>query len=702
MPRLSLTWKVFLGTALVVATVLGLTLALTSRSARRAADEAVGRGLVATREQVLTLLTAREGRLLDGARVFVQNPGFRSVVQLKGRANALDQATEAVQQTGASWVQIIDDAGVRLAKSNDPNAAADTLAGSALIGGALEGENTAGFGVEADTALLQTVAVPIQNPDPQAGGRVDGVLMAARRIDRAVVDSVKQATQSEVILYLLDRSNAPRVAVSTLPVTPALRIFLENRLAAPDSAAAESPQTGALARAEVELGGTHYVGQGAPLRSAGGSALGGFIALRSRDVELAAFNQLRNTILGAGVAGIALAFLLSFLIARQITRPVAALVAATRRAADGDYAADITVRSRDEIGTLADAFRAMLADLREKQALVELLGTAEGRGTVPLTQPATALAPAGGGGSGGSGSSGSAATLVSGGGGGGAYGDGRTGPRPGQTFAGRYDIKELLGAGGMGMVFKAVDRELDEVIAIKTLRPEFVTGDPTALERFKSEIRLARKISHRNVVRTHDLGEAAGVYFITMEFVEGKSLRGLLDTRGKLPVAISLTIGKQLCRALEVAHEQGVIHRDIKPQNVAIEPDGVLKVMDFGIARLTQQRNGRGVTRTGMVVGTPGHMPPEQLLGDELDARVDIYATGVLIYESLTGRLPHLSDSPITLIAKILEETPPAPRALDPDIPEALSALIMRTLSREREHRPRSAVELHDALAKIG
>ena len=695
MRGLSLSWKIFLGTAAVVATVLLLTLVLTSRSAQGAADEAVERGLSATRQQVSTLLAAREGRLLDGARVFVQNPSFFAVVQRHSRADALDQAGEAVERLGADWVQVSDESGVRLSKSNDPDAPADTLAASALFAGALGGENMTGFGVEGDTALLQTVAVPIQNPDPRAGGRVDGVLMAAKRIDRALADSVKQATQSEVIFYLTDRSNAPRVAVSTLPVTPALRIFLENRLAARDSAVAadsarDSAQAstpappGELARAEVELGGTHYVGQGAALRSAGGSALGGFIALRSRDVEMAAFNRVRNTILGAGAAGIALAFLLSFLIARQITRPVAALVTATRRAADGDYSADITATSRDEIGTLADAFRAMLADLREKQALVELLGSAEGRGTVPITRA-------------GGGAAAAEATLVTGE----VRGDG--GPRPGETFAGRYEVKELLGVGGMGMVYKAVDRELDEVIAIKTLRPEFVTHDPTALERFKSEIRLARKISHRNVVRTHDLGEAAGVYFITMEFVEGKSLRGLLDARGRLPVGGTLTIAKQLCRALEVAHEQGVIHRDIKPQNIAIEPDGVLKVMDFGIARLAQRGNGgRGVTKTGMVVGTPGYMPPEQLLGDELDARVDIYATGVLIYECLTGRLPHISESPITLIAKILEETPPAPRALDPEIPEPLSALVMRTLARDREERPRTAAELHDALAKIG
>src|SRR5436305_9158972 len=150
--------------------------------------------------------------------------------------------------------------------------------------------------------------------------------------------------------------------------------------------------------------------------------------------------------------------------------------------------------------------------------------------------------------------------------------------------------------GGMGVVYRAFDRELREAGAIKTVRPEALTGDGVALERFKQEIRLARKIAHRNVVRTYDLGEVNGLYYLTMEYVEGTSLKQLIATRGPLPVPVTLTIGKQLCRALEVAHEQGVIHRDIKPQNILVEPNGLLKVMDFGIARLANRPREKGLT----------------------------------------------------------------------------------------------------------
>jgi serine/threonine protein kinase len=316
----------------------------------------------------------------------------------------------------------------------------------------------------------------------------------------------------------------------------------------------------------------------------------------------------------------------------------------------------------------------MLADLRDKQALVEFLG-----GTTAGEAKTVRMAAV----------TGTVASAVHAG-----------GITPGQRFAVRYEVKEVLGVGGMGMVFKAVDSELGEVIAIKTLKAELLSEDANALERFKSEIRLARRISHRNVVRTHDLGEFSGVYFITMEYVEGTTLKELVHKRGRLPIPATLTVAKQLCRALEVAHEQGVIHRDIKPQNMVVEPNGVLKVMDFGIARLAKRQS--GMTEQGMVVGTPEYMAPEQLMGEEIDARADIYAAGAVIYECLTGTPPLTAENQYSLVAKLLEETPEAPILVNSDVPQALSDLVMRTLSKKPADRPQTALELHDLLAAIG
>jgi HAMP domain-containing protein len=415
-----------------------------------------------------------------------------------------------------------------------------------------------------------------------------------------------------------------------------------------------------------DIDGHTYVWTIKPLLTAAERPRGGVVALRDKDEALAPFTTMQRAVLTSAGIALALAFLISILVARQITRPVRALVGATMRATEGDYNAEIP-ESGGEIGALAEAFRHLLEDLREKQSVVDFLQSPSGGRTVQAqaNRMSVGTAPRG---------AGQIETL-----------------EPGSLLANRFEIKRVLGAGGMGMVYKAVDRELGETVAIKTLRPEILGQDPAALDRFRSEIRLARKISHRNVVRTHDIGESNGLYYISMEFVEGSSLKDLIISRGRLPSGAVVAIGKQLCRALEVAHEAGVIHRDIKPQNMVVEADGVLKVMDFGIARL--QSRSEGHTRAGMVVGTPEYMSPEQLRGDELDPRSDLYSAGVVLYESLTGKLPHIADTPGALIGKVLSETPTPPRASVADVSPALSAIIMQALSKDREQRPRSALD---------
>ncbi|MBL8997212.1 MAG: protein kinase [Gemmatimonadales bacterium] len=664
-PRgLSVTLKIFLGTALVIVVVVGVTLAVTTAFATRAANDSVGRVLSSAREAMGTQLTARATTLRGAAEVFALNPRFRSIVESRAFTDVLDQAAVAEVSLGASWVQIVDAEGIRMAKSDEPGAAADTLSGSPVIGAALEGESVVAFGVTGDTVLIQITAVPIEG-----AGRIVGALMVAKNVDSTFAASVKRqaATDVDVVFSFLDQDDEPLVSGSTLGRTDEVITALKAFHALAGDSASD-------ARVDAEIGGIHFVGLGEVLRSAGGTPLGGFVMLRNRDAEFATFARLQEAILLSGGIGILVAALLSLLLARQITRPLGRLVEATKRATDGDYATQIPIQSRDEIGTLAGAFRALLADLREKQQLVEFLGGTDSTRTVQmkvLSATSEQRVQAGG--------------IV-----------------PGAKFAGRYEVKEVLGEGGMGTVYRALDAELHEVIAIKTLKKDFLSQDPTALDRFKEEIRLARRISHRNVVRTHDLGENSGVYFITMEYVEGTSLKELIRARGRLPLNIALSVGKQLARALEVAHEQGIIHRDIKPANIVVEADGVLKVMDFGIARLAVRKPESGVTQAGMIVGTPEYMAPEQVAGGEVDQRVDIYAAGCVLYECLTGRAPLTGETPYQLIAKLLEDMPQSPRAINPEIPPALEALIMRALAKDPAARPQSAVELHDRLAEIG
>jgi CheY-like chemotaxis protein len=268
----------------------------------------------------------------------------------------------------------------------------------------------------------------------------------------------------------------------------------------------------------------------------------------------------------------------------------------------------------------------------------------------------------------------------------------------GQLFAGRFEVLEEIGSGGMGMVYRALDRELGDQVAIKTLRPELLQ-DATLLERFKSEIRLARHISSKHVVRTHDIGERDGIYYLTMEYVEGITVRELLDTRGRLGTAPTLAIASQLAQSLVAAHEQGVIHRDIKPQNLLLDAAGVLKVMDFGVARLAG--GNANLTEAGMIVGTPSYMAPEQMLGEGVDQRTDLYAVGVVMFECLLGRLPFEAGSAIALIARVLRDQPPVPATLDPEIPPALSDLVLRLLAKDPAQRPANAAELLHLLSDL-
>jgi serine/threonine protein kinase len=269
----------------------------------------------------------------------------------------------------------------------------------------------------------------------------------------------------------------------------------------------------------------------------------------------------------------------------------------------------------------------------------------------------------------------------------------------GDGLAGRYEIKRELGRGGMGMVYLAHDRELDEDVALKLVRRDLIKEDPTLLERLKSELRLARRISHRNVVRSHDLGEWQGLYFLSMEYVQGTTVADLIASHGRLSVDSTLAIATQLVDALVVAHAAQIIHRDIKPGNLLIDETGALKVTDFGLARPVQRNT--ELTVAGLAVGTPRYMSPEQLMADDVDARTDLFATGVVLYECLTGRVPFDASTPGGLVAQMLEGLPVPVLYLQPAVPRPLAAIIERLLQRDRDKRFPSARELADELTKV-
>ena len=267
----------------------------------------------------------------------------------------------------------------------------------------------------------------------------------------------------------------------------------------------------------------------------------------------------------------------------------------------------------------------------------------------------------------------------------------------GSTFAARYQVIEELGHGGMGRVYKVFDTDIKEKIALKLLRPE-IALDKETVERFSNELKLARKISQRNVCRMFDLGKAEGTTFITMEFVPGEDLKKFIRKTGQLGAGRTVSIAKQICEGLAEAHHLGVVHRDLKPQNIMVDEDGNARIMDFGIARSLR---GKGITGAGVMIGTPEYMSPEQVEGKDVDQRSDIYSLGVILFEMVTGHVPFEGDTPFTIGMKHKSERPRNPRELNSQLPEDLSRVILRCLEKDKVKRYQTAEELRTDLEKV-
>jgi tetratricopeptide (TPR) repeat protein/TolB-like protein len=264
----------------------------------------------------------------------------------------------------------------------------------------------------------------------------------------------------------------------------------------------------------------------------------------------------------------------------------------------------------------------------------------------------------------------------------------------GSVLAGRYEVIKLIGRGGMGAVYKARDMELDRIVALKLIRPD-LAQNPDALRRFKQELILARQVTHKNVIRIFDLGQSDGIKFITMDFVEGQDLRQFVVERGKLPRDQAARVILQICRALEAAHSEGVIHRDLKPQNIMLDSAGRAYVMDFGIARSAYLP---GLTETGALIGTPEYMSPEQACGEKLTERSDLFSLGVIFYELLTSTSPYPADAPLGTLWKRLQEKPKLPSEVDPTVPKPLNDIVMKALEVDPEKRWSSAREMAQSL----
>jgi HAMP domain-containing protein len=668
----SLTQKILLFTGAMIVALVATTLAFTTVQADRLARSTIAQGLRETREVWQAIQADRFDKLRLGVRVLANDPYFKAALVERDAPTTLDSLQERGMDLDADFMLATDWDGVLVARTDHPTASGDDLSEDPLVLAAFEGEESATLWREGET-IATAVAVPMLT-----GPELVGVLVAGYVIDEAVAARIQRLTRSE-IAYVVPELDGHRLVVSSLgPREGALAAVLD------------SPELVLAGNAlfEVDLDGERFVGVRIPLVTSDEREIGAALALRSLSAETAAFRQFRTSLIAVSLGVMLLALVVAWFGASRITGPVRTLVGLVDRARDGSYSGAVSVSSRDEIGVLARAFNGLLADLREKDEAIKYLR----EDLTALRQATPAPAPPGP----------SDETLAA---------DAPTVPAPaagrglerGQLFANRYEILGAIGRGGMGVVYRARDRQLDEVVALKLLRPEALASEPTLLERFKQEIRLARRITHRNVLRTHDFGEAGGVPFISMEYLEGVTLKELVRNRGALPLAVGLSFAKQMCHGLEAAHARGIVHRDIKPHNMLIIPEsGELKIMDFGIARPSQVgAQDPGLTTAGTVMGTPDYMSPEQGQGHTADFRADIYSLGVVLFEALTGQLPFRAETVPQVVIAHIQQPPPRPRSINPSLPAGLETAILRCLEKDPNRRWQSVSELARALSAV-
>jgi serine/threonine-protein kinase len=887
-PRFPLVLKLFGLTALVILLVIGIAVGLTITRANTVAHASVKKSISSAANLYRDFERQRLARLSLTAELIGRDTNFvpyiqsaltpEATPQVPGAppaaagpidyASILDQITQRKESIGSDLMMLLDDKGVLVARTDLP----------AISGGTRENvadEQPLVRQIVDDASVEVTAGVmPLGNKLYHAAVAPVGLgannvriayLVNGYAVDDAFANKISSSTNAGVVFAskgspIARSTNAP--AFSMQQMTGVDDVFRTGKPLPPKT---------------INVDRSEYVMTGEPMMSAG-QPIGAAVFLRSLDTELAPFREIENSLFVGGGLALLLAFIVSWLIAKRLTRPIEELAGIAQAVTAGDYSVHPAIDRNDEVGILGRSFAKMITSLRDKSELEELYEQMAAKSgeqkSVRTVEPATldegtilvtdlrGLPPVGG--------DGDAATLIAtidrimkmqeaeverqegsvrevGGhrlvsvfrgergvihairaaraineelaaqsdlgmsiGVGIATGEfvsgsvsvnedsgvaivgnapllalifawhaptgyayisyetaqtaggeilssatreqvqlrwlpqplpvaavpllslttnvmrsmgsssmatmrvdagtiaGQTSPAgavveiaPGSLFANRYRIDQILGRGGMGIVYRATDTQLDEIVAIKTLPGDVMMRSPEELERFKREIRLARKITHRNVLRTYDYGEAEGVYFISMEYVRGYTLAELLEEAPdhRMAPRVAMGIARQICRGLQAAHEQGIIHRDIKPQNVLIDHKGEVKLMDFGIARMEEAKE--GLTQAGLIVGTPHYMSPEQVQGKQLDPRSDVYSMGVLLYEILTGEKPFTSSSLTGVLTAHITEMPKPPIELRPEIGREINAIVLKTLAKEPAQRYANAGDMLHELDRM-
>ena len=706
----TLAWKFFIRQAAAILVLMSVILWVVYNEAERGARSSASASLSAG-AYVLERAFEQQGRSLDaGLEVFTQYSGHVALVEQAleaGSATSLaDTLTENLPRLGAEIAIVVKPDGNLLASSargGQPEFQSVGILQMALAPEEAKAQGHPGpfyrgfLRVEwgERPGVYHAVARPLRSP----GGRLLGAMLVGVRVDdRAAVDLRRlaiagpQRGDPSAQLALLSQF---RTLGTTLPEAETM-----NRLLARETAfLAVRAQVLDGQRSKVlsfKLDGRNDLGVIAPLRGVNALDLEmACVLLMPVEPLLAPFRNLQRAILAVGIAGILIALGLSLRSARSVTAPLKALVSVAKALAEGQPPAALeVVPTQDEVGVLTRAFRTMVLELRAKDDLLALLEKTQ-RGSGTKVSPAPGASPRPRAGADPAVDEATRNLRQS------TKADGGEALPPalriGAIFAARYRVEGVLGRGGMGVVLKVQDLQLDEEVALKIVQVG-LASDPAFLDRLKQEIRLARKITHRHVLRTHDFGESDGIPFVTMEYLKGITLRSLLDGRGRLPLPLVLRIARQVVEGLEAAHAVGVVHRDIKPTNVLFDVRGDAKIMDFGLAAPVATVI---AGEAEALIGSPRYMSPEQIRGEQVDARTDLYALGIMLFELCSGAPPYDSPRINDLLAMHLEASVPVLGEWNPEVSRELSALVSRLLAKRKEDRPQSAAEVVEILKLV-
>lgn len=671
---MNLATRLFITFAILIALSVGSAIGLTYWLGRNTVENQIDSAFI-TSQSVQRYFLQQETRelelvseLIASDRAFVAyvsqalNVGEDQPVDIRSVTDLLNTNSA---EYGFDFSVVLSPDGVVQVETGDLVRLGEDLSERELVATALQSlSSDAGLWFE-DRQVLQVAITPLLT-----GRTIQAYLLTGSRITDEFVGDLARISGIELAYASLEGDRA-HIATSTLRISESedLAGFLSS-----DEQVLENLRIGrALELRTARLAGQNWIIRVVPLVDANDSAM--LISLVPEAQLFKAFKDISNVLVIAGLMSILLALVVSVTASRSFLKPIDSLIGVAEDATRGEYQSHIDVAGSTELRRLERAFNRMVSDLREQQAAEVYFEDLSQKYISSQRVIESKYADA--------------ANLAN---------SMHTFP-PGKVLGNRFEILQLIGKGGMGVVYEAIDRELDDVIAIKTLRPELL-NDEGKIDRLKAEIRLARRITHPNIVRIFEFAQMDGIPLISMEYIRGIGLEDAIRQSGRVNYYACLRLALQICDGIAAAHRVGVLHRDIKPANVIITHQA--KVMDFGIARPTVVNiDAPGDAQHGkraVIEGTAAYLAPEQLRGEDADERSDIYSLGILLTEMFTGKVPHNSTETESIFKSHLNNTLMLPSQLWSDIPQTLEAIILQCLELSPDDRWQSVADLREAI----